>query len=91
MSTQHESASDISQALANYIAEEILGDESTIDFDGNLFQEEIVNSLGMLRLVGFIELSYSIAIPPEEFVIENFRSINAIGNYVRRLRDSAVV
>jgi acyl carrier protein len=49
----------------------------------------MVNSMGMLRLVAFIDDTWDIRVPPEDFTIENFRTIAAIDAYLRaRLDDS---
>jgi acyl carrier protein len=35
-----------------------------------------------MRLVGFVEETFSIKVPPEDIVIENFMDVNAITKYV---------
>ena len=38
--------------------------------------------MGVMRLVGFVEDTFQIKIPPEDIVIEHFMDVNAITNYV---------
>jgi len=75
---------NLRQALKDYISTELLDDAGQIDDDENLLADGMVDSLGMLRLVGFIEETYGIKVPPEDFVIENFRSIVVLDAYLAR-------
>lgn len=84
MNSDTPTAVSIATALADYLANEILGDGSIIDPDQNLLVDEVVDSLGLLRMVGYLERSYGVKIPPEEYVIDNFRSLNTIGHYIVR-------
>jgi acyl carrier protein len=84
MNSDTPSAGSIAAGLAEYLASEILGDGSIVDPDQNLLVDEVVDSLGLLRMVGYLERSYGVKIPPEEYVIDNFRSLNTIGNYIVR-------
>jgi acyl carrier protein len=79
----------IASILARYIGDEILGDGSLVELDENLLADGLVDSLGMLRLVGFVEASYSVSIPPGQFTIENFRNLDVISRYVSRLIEEA--
>ena len=71
---------NISQSICEFLCEEILQEDIELDLDDNLLTELDIDSLGMLRLVGFIESEYQIKIPPTFFTIENFRSINTVSN-----------
>jgi acyl carrier protein len=69
---------NISQSICEFLCEEILQEDIELDLDDNLLTELDIDSLGMLRLVGFVESEYQIKIPPIFFTIENFRSINTV-------------
>ncbi len=75
-------------AVATFISEELLGGQ-VVEHDQNLLEDGAVDSLGMLRLVAYLEERYAIEIPPEQFTIENFRTINTIGDYLSRAFDGA--
>ena len=75
----------ISRTLSVYVAEEIIGDGVPVEPDENLLADGLVDSLGMLRVVSFIEANYGVKISPDQFVIENFRNIDVIGRYVDSL------
>jgi acyl carrier protein len=85
MTAQEITSGDIAHNLAVYLAEIILGDGNLIDLDQNLLMEGIVDSLGLLRMVGHIEKTYDVKIPPEDYILDNFRSLNTVGHYVVRL------
>lgn len=85
MNSDTPAAGSIAKDLAQYLAQEILGDGSVIDPDQNLLVDEVVDSLGLLRMVGYLERSYGVRIPPQEYVIDNFRSLNTIENYILRM------
>lgn len=75
----------IVDTLGQYLSRDILGDGQPIDPEQNLLLDGAVDSLGMLKLVAFIESHYQVKVPPEHFTIENFRNLRVIGSYVRGL------
>ena len=79
---------DIKAKLTEYISTELLTPETMVDDDEMLLNDGVVDSLGMIRLVGFIEESFATDIPPEHLTIENFRSINTISAYLARVLGS---
>lgn len=79
----------IASMLAQFVADELVGDGSKVELDENLLGDGLVDSLGMLRLVGFIESSFDVLVKPDQFTIENFRSLDVISGYVVRLIDKS--
>ena len=75
--------------LLEYVGDELLNGES-IDADEPLLADGVVDSLGMMRLVVFIEELYDISIPPEHFTIENFRTIDVISIYLNNNYETEV-
>ena len=51
--------------------------------DDNLLTGGLIDSLGMMRLVDFIEQNFDLRVRPEDVTIENFRTISAIATYIR--------
>ena len=78
----------ITAKLLGFVVDELLNGDPLAS-DDNLLGNGVVSSLGMMRLVGFIEESYAIKIPPEHFIIENFQTVDAITTYLRA-RSNAV-
>ena len=70
----------IKKTLQDFISKELLSGSFEVETDESLLADGMVDSLGMLRLVTFIEETYSIQIPPEDLVIENFFTIVVIAS-----------
>lgn len=47
----------------------------------------IIDSLGLLLVVEFIETTYALKVEVEHMVVENFGSVGAITNYILRRRE----
>jgi acyl carrier protein len=54
----------------------------------DIFAAGFVNSMFAMQLVMFIEKEFGLTITDDELRIENFRSIDAMGHLVERLRDT---
>ena len=53
-----------------------------IDDSESLLERGVIDSVGMLNLVEFLERSYSIEIDEDDLMPENFDSLDAIKNYI---------
>ncbi len=69
------------EALLNYIQTSLLGGKQ-ITADENLLLSGLVDSLGVMSLVLFIETSLDKPIPMEDVILENFASVDAIVAYL---------
>lgn len=78
-----------SDTLRRYIAEELLETEDVIEDHENLLADGMVDSMGMLRLVAFIDETWNIKVPAEDFTIENFRTIGCLDGYLSRKLESS--
>lgn len=74
------------QHLRAYISEELFTDAPCrqLHDDENLFVNGIIGSMGLMRLVMFIEERWALSVPHEDMTAENFTSINAISQYLER-------
>ncbi len=71
------------EQIRNFIVTELLSGQQIGD-DEDLLISGLVDSLGVMRLVTYIEDQFAAAIPPEDVTIENFGTISTIGDYVER-------
>lgn len=80
----------MSNKIINYIKEEILNntEDITIEVDEDLLGSGLIDSLGIMKLIQFIEKSYEVKIPPEDMTIENFISVEAIETYLEQLKSA---
>lgn len=60
---------------------QLIGDKN-IDLNTNLFESGLVNSLFAMQLLLYVEQEFSIQITNEDLDFENFRSLNAIAEFV---------
>jgi acyl carrier protein len=72
--------------IARFIATDLLSDPSrAIGVDDDLLTSGLVDSMGIMALVFFLEQRYGIQIAPGDVTIENFGTIRAIERYVTGL------
>ena len=71
------------EAIRGYVVTELLSGRDVGDQD-DLLLSGLVDSLGVMRLIGHLEQQYSIKIPPEDVTIDNFMHIEAIKQYLER-------
>lgn len=56
----------------------------TLDYD--LLENGVVDSLGIVNLVGLIERRFGVEIPDDQLVAENFVSIRALSKLIEPLK-----
>lgn len=71
--------------LSNYIQQEFVRGRKELQSDEDLLSSGILNSLGILKLVSFIEERFDLRVPDEDIVFENFQSIDALSTYLEDL------
>jgi acyl carrier protein len=57
---------------------------SSIGPDDDLLAQEIIDSHGLMEVVGFIESRYGIVVADEDLLPENFQSLTSIESFVAR-------
>jgi acyl carrier protein len=70
--------------IIKYIQDNLLTGKGEIELspEDDLLGSGLLDSMGVMRLVGFVEETFNIKIPPEDIVIENFIDVKVITNYV---------
>lgn len=81
--------SDDHEHIAEGLREFIVGHypraaEISVSVDDALLESGVIDSLGILQLVNFIEDSFGILIAEEDFDPENFTSITTISRFIAR-------
>lgn len=72
-------------ALLRFVNEELLSGENTeVGADDEIVLDGTVDSLGVARLIGFMETEFALSVPAEDVTIENFRSISTLTAYLQR-------
>ena len=70
--------------ITKYIQENLLSGKGEIELspEDDLLGSGLLDSMGVMRLVGFVEETFNLKVPPEDIVIENFMDVKAITRYV---------
>ncbi len=75
---------DIADIIKEFIIDNFLfGESDHFDENTDLFEKGILDSTGIIELVGFIEKTFSITIDDEELIIDNFSSLSRITSYLQ--------
>ncbi|MBD3222684.1 acyl carrier protein [bacterium] len=77
---------ELRSTMRGYVVESFLfGDEAAMTTDqGSLMDAGIIDSTGIMEILGFLEETVGIAVEDEELVPENFDSIDGLVGLVER-------
>ncbi|MEL7067616.1 MAG: acyl carrier protein [Cyanobacteria bacterium J06581_3] len=70
--------------LIKYISDTLLDGQEQVAADDDLLGEEIIDSMGVMQLIAFIEETFECKIPQADLTIVNFRTIEAIDRYLAK-------
>jgi len=73
---------DAQEILKNYISNTLLNGRMQVEADDDLLGEEIIDSMGIMRLIAFIEETFDVDVAQADITIFNFRTIKAIDAYL---------
>lgn len=87
------STHDVKDVLKNYLHEELEDNAVPVEVqeEDNLLANGIIDSLGVLKLVSFIEHQFNIQVPDEDVTIKNFRSLKDIATYLETKKQQSEV
>jgi acyl carrier protein len=81
--------SSIEQKIHSFLLEKFpLARKTGVEKDTALLEKGILDSLGILDVVSFLESDFSITISDEELVPENFQSLGTLSSFVRKKHGS---
>ncbi len=77
---------NIKESIKNYVVTELVNDQqhSNLGDSDQLIESGIIDSLGIMKLIGFLEDNLSVQIDDMELVPENFSTIDAIASLVEK-------
>ena len=85
-----ENALKIEEKIKQFILETSYISPDQVNNDTLIFQQGIMDSMGFISIISFIEESFSITALDNDLLESNFESINAIANFVSRKLPVAV-
>jgi acyl carrier protein len=70
--------------LIDYIQNTLLVGQSGLNLkaDDDLLESGLVDSLSIMKMIVFIEKEFEVKIPPQDLIIDNFITVNAIKDYL---------
>ncbi|MCL5130469.1 acyl carrier protein [Algibacter sp. L4_22] len=74
---------DIKNKIRDYIIESTFDDVKKITDETLIFEEGVLDSMGLLFLIEFLKEEFNITTNDEELVIDNFQSINSIVIFIK--------
>jgi acyl carrier protein len=74
----------VEQVVKDYITKQFMTSkpDTVLTNDMHLIEEGIVDSLGILLLVTFIQKEFAIKVQPEDIVFDHFKTIDAIKHFI---------
>jgi len=78
------SIEQINHKVKEFIKETSYISEEQISNDSLIFVEGIMDSMGFISIIDFLEESFSVTANDNELVESNFESIDAISNFIFR-------
>ncbi|MBR0695048.1 acyl carrier protein [Bradyrhizobium lablabi] len=85
MTMTMETLDDYKEQIRAFLASNFyVGDIGALNDEASLLDQGIIDSTGVLEVVGFIESTYGITVDDSEILPENLDSIHGIGHYVVR-------
>ena len=69
-----------------YITSSLIDSEVELKYDDDILNTGLVDSIGVIKLITFIEEEFGLKVPPEEMVIENFISVAAIERFLESIK-----
>ncbi len=76
---------NIEEKIRDFIIKNLYYAEGTaLSDDASFLAEGVIDSMGAMELVAFVESEYKIKVEMSEVVVKNFDSISKLANFVRR-------
>lgn len=69
---------NIKEALKKFIKETFMFGEGELNCDTPLFESGIIDSMGFIKLLAFLEKNCGISLDMSEITMENFKTIDGI-------------
>ena len=76
---------EIESKIRSYVAENLLFSDNGFpyDDDASFLQEGIVDSIGIMELVNYVEGTFGITVDDHELTPDNLDSVERLANFVR--------
>ena len=73
------SIAEIENKLIDYFKEKV---DTIVDSDTLLLEDKVIDSMGVIELVAFLEATYGVEFTDDDLTIDNFKTIGSISNLI---------
>ena len=77
------------ETIARFISAQLLEGSREVGVDDEVVLDGTIDSLGVTRLIDYLEKEFGVTIAPQDVTIENFRSATTMAGLVRANQTSA--
>lgn len=77
---------DIRTDIRNFLQQDLARDLTGVEDSTSLLQAGVLDSLGVMQLVAFLQERFGVRISDDDLVPENLESVDAIAAFVARLQ-----
>jgi acyl carrier protein len=75
---------DTEQLLLTHIRENYIEGERSVDPDTSLFRSQILDSMRLVELVGFIEETFHVSVKPMDITLENLDTVSRMVEWIKK-------
>ncbi len=76
---------EIENSIRQFIVKNLyFAEDDFIPDDASFLETGVVDSMGVMELVAFVQSQFGVEVTQEEIVVENFDSIRKLADFVRR-------
>jgi acyl carrier protein len=73
------SIAEIENRLIDYFKEKV---DTVVDSDTLLLEEKVIDSMGVIELVAFLEATYGVEFTDDDLTVDNFKTIGSISELI---------
>jgi acyl carrier protein len=73
---------DLVQQIQDFLVDEFLFGEGRVEPSDDLFETGVMDSLGFMRLLNFMDRQLGVAVSMSEIVMDNFNTVEKVAAYV---------
>ena len=78
--------SALTQQIQEFLVEEFLFGEGSVEPGDDLFETGVIDSLGFMRLLAYMDRTLGVEVSMSEIVMENFNTVEKVAAYVAARR-----
>ncbi len=77
------------EPVRSFVRKEFLFDADASVGDADPLMPDVIDSLGVMEVVSFIEEHYGVEVAEDELLVDNFRTFEAIGGLIDRKQNAS--